>query len=968
MAPGSEGAGPRRNNEIRSIFIGIVPTLLLNAPADMNKPTTGKWLTPLKYFLKENISLLPVFILLTLFSTCSSDKKFNHYVIGFSQCMESDNWRKTMLQGMKRELAFHSNVTFIYKQANGNSAVQAEQVKDMIRGGIDLLIISPNEAQPLTPVVEDAFNKGTPVVVVDRKIASPQYTAYVGADNYQIGKIAGEYVAHLLKGKGKIMEVTGLPTSSPAMERHKGFTEAMKAYPAISVVNEVNGEWEKENTIRRLSSMTSELAAVDLVFAHNDRIAAGVYQVCKEHGLENRIKIIGVDGLPGPGGGIQLVANKTLTATMLYPTGGEEAIRTALQILNKEKFNRENILQTSAVDSTNVMLMKLQTDKINSQQVDIERQQAMISEQQRIYNNQRTFLYVLLTTLIVAVTLGGIAFYSLRENRKINKKLEAQNEEISRQKNQLIEMSARAQAASEAKLNFFTNISHEFRTPLTLILGPLDELLASTKTQYTTRQSLSMIQKNVIRLLRMVNQLMDFRKIEFNMMRLRASENDLVSFVSEIMEAYRPIAQKNNIDLRLFAKERQLSVWFDMTMLDKVLFNLLSNAFKFTKDNGFIHVFVEKDEQNNRARVKVQDNGVGMTKDASTHAFDVFYQGEYENYKGSGLGLALSRELIQLHHGSISVLSEKWKGTVFEIWLPLGCTHLEKSEIVDREDGKAVLYEDEKIYTTDLHQEVRSVAEPAPAKKENDYSILIVEDNPDLRNFLSSRLGSHFEVLEADNGNSALQQALDVVPDLIICDVVIPGKDGIVLTNILKSDIRTSHIPIILLTAKSRVEEQIEGMKNMADAYITKPFNLLFLEETMKSLLANRSRLKEHYMVDTSSGLKSHAGSKLDRKFINEFKALIESNIANENLSVEEICKQLGISRVQLHRKINALLGCNVNDYILNTRMQKAKYLLQHEELAIGEVAYRVGFSSPAYFSTVFKSKFGITPRAFKER
>ena len=490
-----------------------------------------------------------------------------------------------------------------------------------------------------------------------------------------------------------------------------------------------------------------------------------------------KLKIIGVDGLPGPAGGIQFVSDRILTATLLYPTGGEEAIRIAMQILNKENFNKENILQTSVVDSTNVYLMKLQTDKINSQQTDIERQQVMISEQQRIYNNQRTFLYILVTTLIIAVSLGGIVFYSLRENRKINKKLEAQNQEISLQRNQLIEMSAKAEAANEAKFNFFTNISHEFRTPLTLILGPLEEILADSRLNYPIRQSLSLVQKNVIRLLRLVNQLMDFRKIELAKMQLKASENDLVGFVNEIMDAYKGIARKRNIDLRMITKERQLNAWFDITMVDKVMFNLLSNAFKFTKDNGFVHVYIEKDEEKKMAVIKVQDNGVGMSKDSLNHSFELFYQGEYENYKGSGLGLALSRELIQMHHGSISVESEKWKGTTFEIKIPLGTEHLEKHELVQRNELKAVLYEDEKIYTTDLEPGEGPKNGMFGLKMQREHSILIIEDNPDLRNFLFSRLNVNYEILEADNGSSALQQAFDVVPDLIICDVVIPGKE-----------------------------------------------------------------------------------------------------------------------------------------------------------------------------------------------
>ncbi|NII25907.1 substrate-binding domain-containing protein [Pseudoflavitalea sp. X16] len=906
-------------------------------------------------------------LLLLLLPACTGQKKQAAYTIGFSQCIESDAWRRTMLEGMKKELAFHPGVQFIYRQANGNSQQQEAQVKELLQKHIDLLIISPNEAAPLTPVVEEAFRKGIPVIVVDRKIATPLYTAYVGGDNYEIGKMAGQYAVNLLNGKGKIIEITGLPKSSPAIERRQGFADAIKNYPGLQIIRQVNGEWLQQTAQQELAKIAPQYPDVNLVFAHNDMMSLGTYEVYKNSGL-TKPYIIGVDGLPATG--MKFVAGKMTTATMLYPTGGEEAIRIAMKILNKENVAKENLLQTTVIDSTNVRIMQLQAAKTASQQQQIERQQSMLKEQQRIYNNQRTLVYILVLSLILSLILGGLAFYSLRENRKISKKLQAQNQEILDHQAQLVAMSEKAKAANEAKVNFFTNISHEFRTPLTLILGPMEELLANSKNSYHTNQTLGLIQKNVIRLLRLVNQLMDFRKIEVDKMKLRAAETDLITFTAEIIQSYKSIAQKRNIDLRLITKERQLLVWMDITMLDKVIFNLLSNAFKFTKDNGYVHIYISKNEPGSQAIMKIEDNGVGMSKDAIDHAFDVFYQGEYENYKGSGLGLALSKELIGLHKGTITVSSEKWKGTRFEISLPLGNAHLEKDEMTEsvQESSQAVLYEHEKIYTADLKTEtsIKTETEESPAEKT--HTVLIIEDNADLRQFLVNKLSGQYEILEADNGQYALQQAFDYVPDLIICDVVIPGKDGMALTHIFKNDVRTSHIPVVLLTAKTAMEQQIEGMKNRADAYITKPFNVLLLQQTIKSLLDNRARLKEHFTGELPTGLKTQTISKPDRKFINEFSALVESNLSNEDFTVETICKHIGISRVQLYRKVKALLNVNVNDYILNTRLQKAKYFLKNEDTPIGEIASKTGFSSSAYFSSVFKTKVGITPKEYREK
>jgi signal transduction histidine kinase/DNA-binding response OmpR family regulator len=915
----------------------------------------------------KQILVCTLFALVLTQHSCVSKNKGAKIKIGFSQCVGSDQWRQSMLEGMKRELSFFPDVTLLYKDANNSTEKQIDQINDLLKEGIDLLIVSPNEAKPLTPIVENIFNKGIPVIVIDRKTASSLYTAYIGGDNYEIGKRVGQYSANLLHGKGNIIEVLGLSGSSPAIEREKGFYDALQPYPQIKMIAQVHGNWLKDKAREELNALpASVLEQASLVFGQNDMMALGAYEAWKKKDLPGNVHFVGVDALPGTG--LQLVNDKILTASALYPTGGEEAIKTAMAILHHEDFKKENFLKTVLIDSTNVELMKLQGDKINNQQADIEHQQSMIDEQRKIYSNQSTVLLIVLSSLVGAVFLGAITFYYLRENKKINRRLKLQNEEIRNQQQQLIEMSEKAEAAHDAKLKFFTNISHEFRTPLTLILAPLEDLFENPKLNIAVKKHLNLVHKNVIRLLRLVNQLMDFRKIETSKLKLRATENNLVDFISEITDAFKEIANKRNIDFRLITTENNLVVWFDVNMLDKVIFNLLSNAFKFTNDNGYIHIYISKSQQDNYAVIKIEDNGIGMTKESVDHAFELFFQGEYENYKGSGLGLALSKELIQLHKGTIGLSSEKWKGTSFEVKLLLGKAHLEEYETSQTEATSRIMYNDEKIYIADLLPERFHEEEAAPLERSKEHTLLLIEDNDDLRNYLTGRLRSSYEIIEADNGTAALQQAFDFIPDLIICDVVIPGKDGIALTTIFKSDMRTSHIPIILLTAKTGVEEQIEGMKNKADCYLTKPFNGKFLEETIRSLLANRYILKEHFTGEISSGLKTQTINKIDKKFINEFTAVVESNIANENFEVDDICKAIGISRVQLYRKIKALLGMNVNEYILQTRVQKAKYFLQHEDFSISEVAYKVGFSSPAYFSTVFKSKCGMTPKDFKEK
>jgi signal transduction histidine kinase/DNA-binding response OmpR family regulator/ABC-type xylose transport system substrate-binding protein len=900
-------------------------------------------------------------LLLICAPSCSNGPQEKKFRIGFSQCTGTANWKKATLESMQRELSFHPGTELIYRSAKDSSDLQVRQIKDLIKQNIDILLVSPNEALPLTSVVEEAYHKGIPVVVIDRRISSGQYTSFVGVDNYELGKMVGAYIARLTHDTTNLIEAIGLQGSTPAIERQRGFEEAIRANPLLRIKARVYGNWLQDKARTAFEQIKGQLSARDVVFAQNDPMAIGAYEVYKQMGMEKTARFFGVDGLPGPGGGIQLVSDKILQATFLNPTGGEEGIELAFKILNHEPFKKENVLPTVVIDSTNVRIMKLQTDKIDVQEGDIEKQQAFLAEQLRIYRNQRNLLYSSIIALVLVLILGGIIFFSLRRNRRINRSLAAKNEEILLQRNQLIEVTARAKEATEAKFNFFTNISHELRTPLTLILAPLEDSLSSPKLHFTIKHNLEMVRRNALRLLRLINQLMDFRKIEESKMRLRASENDLSGFVIDIANAFQDMARKKSISFNVVARHKDLQVWFDIHMLDKVLFNLLSNAFKFTPEHGTINVTIDKNAPGDMALIRVEDSGIGMTAEEALHAFELFYQGHSTTFKGTGLGLSLSKELIKLHHGDISIKSREGKGTTFEVSLPLGRAHLGLDEMLLDKPSAFPFYEDVGVDNDDI----APAHTPVPASKEN--SILIVEDNDDLRNFLRNRLGNLYEVHDVSSGSRAISVAFDIVPDLIITDIILPGADGMYITETLKQDIRTSHIPIIILTAKSSIQEQIAGIRLRADAFIPKPFNLEYLEETIKSLLNNRALLREHYTSELPTESRSNSSKKIDRKFINEFTALVENNISNENFSVDDICREIGISRVPLYRKVKALLGFNVNDYILTVRLQKAKFLLSHEDIPISEVAFKVGFSSQAYFSTVFKSKFATTPREYKE-
>ena len=900
------------------------------------------------------------YLLVFLLPTACSEQQGRPYTIGFSQRTSTDNWRKTMQENMNRELSFNPEINFIVKDAGGQSARQVEQIQELIDQGVDLLIVSPNAAQPITPIVEKAYQQRIPVVIVDRRTTSDQYTAYVGADNVDVGRTAGMYTHALLKGVGNVVEIGESPGSSADIDRHRGFVEAISPHPGIRLVAKLEGDWDKRSFAGKLTKLLTAQPTIQLIFAQNDRTALKAYKVCQALNLEKRVKVIGVDGLPGKNEGIDLVDRGILSATVLYPTGGKESIRAAIAILKKQPFKRENRLPITLIDSSNVRIMKLQNEKVIEQQTDIEKQIQRIDQLSRTYASQKNTLYLTLASLLVVMLLGGWALYLFRSKQAAYQTLEQQNQEIREQKDKIETVSAQARLATEEKLRFYSYISHEFNTPLSLILTPTEDLLSKKNVSpHELRSNLSLVQKNAYRLLRLIDQMLDLRKTDAGKQRLHTSEQDLTAFVQDIVQDFRPKAEKQRIDLQLLTAKPTLPVWFDAEKLDKVIVNLLSNAFKYTPKGGLIHVRLDVvDEQ---VEIQVRDNGEGMTPDEQAHAFDLFFSGTKPFNLSKGLGLALSMEFIQLHQGEIRVQSEKNQGTTFTIRLPLGNGHLSPEEMNGSPTRQRTM--------VDVDDE--ETAAPIPPGKRTG-TILVVEDNDDLRAFLSARLGVEFEIIAEASGSIAWERALETIPDVIISDIMLADEstalagamDGLQLTQRVKADLRTSHIPVILLTAKGQMEQRIEGTRAGADAYLTKPFNSAYLLETIRTTLANREKWQRRYASDFLSGAGS--ANQPDKRFLNELTALIEQNLADASFSVEKLSHDMGVSRVQLYRKVQALLAMNVVDYIAEIRLKKAKRLLTETNKTMAEIAYETGFGSPAYFTTFFKQHIQKTPSEYR--
>lgn len=928
----------------------------------------GRWLPVLRFAWRaiagtRSILFGPVFLLMGALASCQTSPQKQTYQIGFSQRTETDTWRKTMLEDMRRELSFYPEIDFLVKDAGGNSKKQIAQIQELIDGPIDLLIVSPNEAQPITPIVEKAYQRGIPVVILDRRTASDQYVAYVGADNVEVGRTAGTYANALLHGSGHVVEIGESPGSSADIDRHRGFAEAIKRHPGIRLVARLAGDWDKRSFAQQLTHLLKTQPAIQLIFAQNDRTALKAYAVCEKLGLQQRVKIIGVDGLPGKNEGIDLVDRRILKATVLYPTGGREAIRTALAILQKQPFRRENRLATTLIDSLNVRTMKLQNEKIAEQQADIEKQIERIRDLNQTYLWQKYTLYVTLGSLLIAIALGGWALHQFRTKQAANQLLETQNEAIREQKDEIERVSQQARVATEEKLRFYSYISHEFNTPLSLILTPTEDLLSKKSVSpHDLRSGLSLVQKNAYRLLRLVDQMLDLRKADANKHRLRVAEGDLICFVRDIVQDFRRKAEKQRIDLRFITDLPEQPLWFDAEKLDKVLFNLLSNAFKYTPKGGLIHVRLER--LDGQVCIQIQDNGQGMTPDEQAHAFDLFYSGNTTFNLSKGIGLALSNEFIRLHQGDIQVQSEVDKGTTFRVCLPLDKAHFQAGDLVEPTPQTSLFRQ-----TLLAESEDDAQQEPAPIPTTRLGTVLVVEDNDDLRAFLTTRLSNEFEVVAESTGEQGWERALNIIPDVILSDVMLSeqtggGMDGLQLTQRVKADLRTAHIPVVLLTANGQMENRIEGTRAGADVYLTKPFNTTHLLETIRTVLANRQKWQQRFASDFSP---QPGGNREEKKFLNDLTALIEQNLSDPAFGVEKLSREMGISRVQLYRKVQAVLDMNVMDYLTEIRLKRAKYLLRETTKPMAEIATETGFNSAAYFTTFFKQHTQKTPSEYRK-
>ena len=712
---------------------------------------------------------------LVLLASCSQDSK--KYRIGVSQCSD-DIWRDKQNSELKIGAYFHDNVELRFVTAYDSDERQIQQIDSLVGTGIDLLIVAPNQVSTISPAIDRAYDKGIPVIVFERKTNTKKYTAYMGADNYEMGHLMGEYVATRLNERGRIIEVMGLKGSSPAIERHNGFREAIAQHPGIQVVATLQGDWTEPtayNTVK-LWLDKNKGEKIDLVFGMNDRTAMGARKAFEEAGSVMPL-FCGIDGLPGENGGIRLVLDSLLDASYIYPTHGDQLLQLAVDILEGNPYEKETKLMSALVTQDNARVLLMESEEIMRQSHNLEQLHEKASQYLDQLGNQRTLIFVALAAILLLLALlAGIYMYYLQRARIQDERMLMEREQ----------------------LDFYTQVSHELRTPLTLIQGPLDQLLRTN----------------------------DFRG---------ASDNARELF---------SIVRRNTQHL-----------------------------------TGLIN--------------KMLDAQVGTP----------------------------IQEMTSAQVDAITVS--------------------------------------------------QPIAAPAvvPEQDEDAPTVLIVDDNADIRTYLRSILQGQYRLLEAEDGKRGLELAREQVPDLIVSDVMMPVMNGLEFCQQVKKDDISSHIPVILLTARALEKHQIEGYESGADAYITKPFSPELLLARIDNLLHSRHQLKDLWGMKpitepsvTPPQDSSVTPTPIEDAFISRFKKVVVERLSDSNLSVEDLAAVMGLSRVQLYRKVKALTGSTPVDLLRKARLAQAQKLLQETTLSVSEIAYQVGFASPSYFTKCYKDEFGTVP------
>lgn len=942
---------------------------------------------------RTNLIITLIFLLLAVVpSGCRRQKT---YRIGISQCSE-DDWRAKMNDEVLREIMLHEDATVEIRSANDDNATQIADIKYFADNGFDIIIAAPNEAGAITPVISEVYHKGIPVIVFDRDVDGTEYTAHIGTDNEGIGSAAGRYALHLLAPRTsspRAIELYGLRGSTPAAGRHTGFTREFTDGGGVIIATGY-ADWNQSDAERVADSLLTLYPDIDLIFAHNDRMAIGASNVARRKGLRD-IRIIGIDAAPEIG--IKAVADSVIDATFLYPTEGHRLVKTALAILKGKPYEKETVLPaSSAVDLSNADILLLQNQSLLQETAKMKELKTRIDDYWSKHSAQTSLFYasmVILVLVFFSLFLLLRAFWQRKRHQQAlmeqNRLLEEQSREQKRLAETQKELNIQLQEAIQSKLAFYTNVSHDLRTPLTLIAEPLAQLSEASNLTPRQKNLLRLADKNTKILARLINQILDFRKFENGKLSLNLTEVDFKEAAAEWLDSFAEVARRRDIKLTLDAPERgDIHLAIDSEKMERIFFNLISNAIKYTPDNGSIRVSYTFDDKN--LTLRVADTGIGIPHDDLGNIFDRFFMVDQVRPHGSGIGLSLVKAFVELHKGTITAESVVGKGSVFTVVIPV--THVSEvsevpSRLISQEDINIELAATDSFIESDL-----SLLPPdAASGGEDKPRLLVIDDNPDIRNLVGEILGEEYEIHQAADGREGLAKAARLVPDIIICDIMMPVMDGLECCRRIKEEVSTSHIPVVMLTACSLDEQRVEGYESGADGYIAKPFSGEVLKARCRSLLQNRKRIKDLWQgkvpgmdgaspdtaplpapAEVAESQRTPALPKVgnadpDNEFYARFLQIFQEEISNPNLNIEQLASKMGLGHSQFYRKIKALTNYTPVELMRQLRLKQARHLLTTTTRSVSEIAYEVGFSSPAYFTKCYRTAFGQTPSELRD-
>lgn len=911
--------------------------------------------------MKHNFLLLFSLLSFLLMTGCQ-EKRI--YRLGVSQC-SSDDWRTKCNDEIRREIIFHPEASVEIRSADDSNEKQIADIRYFMDNHFDIIIAAPNEADAITPIIKEAYGKGIPVIIFDRNIHSDTYTAYQGVDNIGIGSEAAHYARHLAGKGGRIIEICGLAGSTPAIERHDGFIEEA-ARNDLQVVASAHGNWNYQDAVPVCDSLLHIYKDIDLVYAHNDRMAIAASHVARK--LGRKIQVIGIDAAPEIG--IKAVADSVIDATFLYPTEGYRLVRTALAILQGKPYERRLILpKSSVVDLSNADILLLQNESLKEETDKIRRLKSQVDDYWNQHSAQTSLFYI---TILVLLLLAGWLFQLLHafwQKKKYQQELLKQNHLLEQQRDMQKALNEQLNQATQSKLVFFTNVSHDLRTPLTLIAEPVEQMTVAENLTPQQQTLMRIANKNVRILKRLINQILDFRKYENGKLNLHLAEVRFARLVSEWAEAFHHMAKQRDIQLSV-----ELSIPEDYTLavdpekMERIFFNLMSNAFKYTPQNGRITFACSGNER--ELTFSVADNGQGIGGEDLNNIFDRFYQVDRVHPQGSGIGLSLVKAFVELHGGTISAESQLGRGTTFTVVLPV--VHL--SQEAARAD------EAPQITADDVDMELSTIGqEPAEVRPDEPF-LLVIDDNEDIRRMIALLMKEEYNVLLAPDGKEGVRLAAKYVPDLIICDVMMPVMDGLECCRRIKEEVSTSHIPILMLTACSLDEQRAQGYDSGADGYIAKPFSSVVLKARCRNLIENRKRIKQLWTssavalpqtaADGVAAPKQPAVTTgdVESEFYARFLEIVQREMGDSELNVDRLASQMGLGRSQFYRKIKALTNYSPVELVRNLRLKKARELLLATEKSVSEIAYEVGFSNPAYFTRCYRELFDETPTDLRDK